>query len=594
MLTQKLFSRTVALAMTASMTVLAGCPAPVTVPTPSDSGATATATPAASASASASTAPTATATATPATTATPVATTSATATPSTPTNSTLPSGQTGATSDVKERATFNGKVYDPNNVPVEGARVTARSIDPGVDWVGEEQVTIGGAYVFRNAPVGSRIAITVTKDGWTTRDRAEVLKSNLQGDPTANVFNFSDIYAIQDEPEITALKVNGRQVLGSTSGASFLNGVATPAKYTGVAQLTTSTYNPSLTGVANNTLEVEMTFSEPVRRDDVENYFRVSSQVFTNKNNKTFSIDQNLAGVGFTWANDDKSVVFKTNKAILANKDGDEARYAVEFTQAFRDKTDKAAKSQRYFRFSPSQINDFAVFSVKNDDQAPALLSILARDGGSSADTLELRFSEPMEVINQSSVAAGLADPAAASDTTRQLWSYSTTNAVGANNATVLGYKNAAGNFVASYVVGRILSADINNAVATKTVKLSALGTASNAFPTTLQQYAGSDTFGYRLRSARITGNTVLIELTPQAFDRDDRVIVSAGTNITANYSDRSNNVGPIDLRPALNLPSGADFATIQDPSGRTIDGGNSTTSANIDVNNQQRVSTVN
>lgn len=115
---------------------------------------------------------------------------------------TQPSGDTGNTSDVKERATFNGNVLDRNGNPVDGATVTARSIDSGVNWAGETQVTVGGVYVFRNAPSGARIEITVTKDG-VSKTRSEVLKSNLTGDPYANVFDFSSTYSLDN----TLLKI---------------------------------------------------------------------------------------------------------------------------------------------------------------------------------------------------------------------------------------------------------------------------------------------------------------------------------------------------------------------------------------------------
>ncbi|MFN8576498.1 MAG: von Willebrand factor type A domain-containing protein [Candidatus Sericytochromatia bacterium] len=107
----------------------------------------------------------------------------------------VPSGDTGTTPDIKERATFNGVVYDRNGNKLNGVTVNAKAIDDGVNWVGETQQTVDGAYVFRNAPIGARLLITITKDG-VSRSRSEVLKSNLQGDPTANVFDFSTIYSI--------------------------------------------------------------------------------------------------------------------------------------------------------------------------------------------------------------------------------------------------------------------------------------------------------------------------------------------------------------------------------------------------------------
>lgn len=123
-------------------------------------------------------------------------------------SSSLPMDTIGVTSDIKENTTFNGKVFDKKGGTIDDAIVTAKSVDPAVTWTGETQKTVGGSYVFRNAPVGARIEITVTKDG-ISRTRTEVLKSNLTGDPKANVFEFgsgnnangtdpNNLYAIPD------------------------------------------------------------------------------------------------------------------------------------------------------------------------------------------------------------------------------------------------------------------------------------------------------------------------------------------------------------------------------------------------------------
>ena len=605
MLTKTLLSRTVALAMTASLTVLAGCPTPTTNPSASVD-------PSAAASVAPSVAPTTAASVAPSvapTTATSSATTAPTAA-ATATITTNPSGDFGTTKDVSERATFNGKVYDPNGVPVDGATVNAKSVDAGVNWTGESQVTVGGAYVFRNAPVGARIAITETKEGWTTRSRSEVLKSNLQGDPTANVFDFSTIYAIQDEPEVTMLKINGRQVNGSSNGDVFTsaanapkNSKPTPGQLDNGAQITNVGNVASLTGVNSNTLEVEMTFSEPVKVDDVRNYFRVTSQSGFDNRSTSFSVDANYSGVEFVVSADEKTITFKTSKAILANKGGDEARYLVDFSQAFRDKTDKAAIDRRYFRFSPSQINDFSVFSVKNDEEAPKLLGIVARDGGSANDTIELRYSEPMELINQSSYAAGLSDPLSSSNLSRQLWyrdantsmasATPVANVTSDNNATLVGFLNNSdtdpAQFRASYMIGRILSSEISNQTGTS-VKTSILGSMTRTPSTT--PIKGNTTANDLLRNARVTGSNVLLEFSPTAFDRDDRVVVSVGNRITGNFVDRNRTPSLNDDLSVSTSGNAVEYASIYDPAGRLIDTGNSSTSANIDVNNGQRVAT--
>lgn len=609
MLTKSLLSRTVALAMTASLTILAGCPAPTVTPTESPKATDATTAPVVTATPTA-----APATTTPVVTATPTAATgSATATPTTAATATIntqPSGNTGTSPDITSLATFNGKVYDPNGVPVSGAIVTAKGIDAGVNWVGEAQETIGGAYVFRNAPVGARIVITVTKDGWTTRTRSEVLKSNLQGDPLANVFDFSTIYAIQDEPEITSLKINGKQVNGSSNGDVFTtaanapkNTKPTPAQLDNGAQLTAIGNVPSLTGVNSDKLEIEMTFSEPIKVSDVQNYFRVTSQSGFDSRTTSFSVDANYSGVEFAVSADEKMVTFKTSKAVLSNKGGDEARYLVDFSQAFRDKTDKAAIDRRYFRFSPSQINDFSVFSVKNDEVAPKLLGITATDGGSSNDTILLRYSESMELINQSSYAAGLSDPLAPSSLGRQLW-YRDANTMMAtmapvanstadNNATLVGFLNNSDSdptqFRASYMIGRILSSEISNAAGTS-VKSSILGSMTRT-PST-SPVKGNTSANDLLRNAKVTGSNVLLEFSPTAFDRDDRVIVSVGNRITGNFVDRNRTPSLNDDLSVATAGSAVEYASIYDPAGRLIDGGDSTSSANIDVNNAQRVAT--
>ena len=575
MLTKKIVSLSLTMALTASVSMLAGCPAPSTT-TPAESAApsaTASTAPTESAapSAPASTAPSAAASTAPSAAASTAPSAAASTAPSaapTAQSSTAPIGEKGDTSDIKERATFNGKVVDPSSVPVDGAKVSAKAIDPGVTWASEEQLTAGGAFVFRNAPVGARILITVTKDGWTTRQRTEVLKSNLTGDPLANKFDFDGIYAIQDEPEITSLKIN-------TKGATATGPSAKPA----TAVLDAASAN--LSGLDNGNLEVEMTFSEPVRTDDVQNFFRVASQNFSIKNNTNFTVDNNLSGVTWAWSNNDQTVKFMTNQAILANTTGNEARYMVEFTQAFRDKTDKEARSGKYIRFNPANTGDFNVFSVKNDETDPKLLSITATDGGSSNDVVELKFSEAMNLINRQSDELSLADPLAPSNKTRQLRVHQTNNAAN-DNATVLGYSkvdnsNASADFRGVFAVGRLVPTITSASV------LSALNINGLA--------AGGLISGSSSVTAKITGSTVKLEFPSTAFDRNDRIIVSVGRTILGKYEDKNNGVAAFSID--TDMP-GITNATVTDPAGRTMSTSNSTTSANITVNDSQRVSTVN
>ena len=476
-----------------------------------------------------------------------------------------PQDTTGTTSDIKERATFNGKVFDTSGVPVDDATVTAKSIDPAVAWTGEPQKTQSGAYVFRNAPTCARLEITAKKDGWTSRTRIEMLKSNLTGDPKANVFDFGNgngtsgtdilnLYSIQDEPEVISLKING-QIVTDSDGASTMN--PNPRK--------PDALKPNLTGISSDSLTVEMIFSEPVRRDDIENYFRIASQANIGLRNTNFTIDRNLISNGFTWSADDTSVTFKTSKAVLSNKSGDEAKYLLDFTNAFRDKTDKASKVNRYFRFTPTKINDFAVFSVKNQDADPFITNVQAIDGGSSNDTVKITFSKAMDVINQTVPQALLADPTnatTANDPTIQLFAYNTNNGVSANNATILGFiEKVTGNFKAVYSISRLTSGDLQTAITSKS--------SASLWTKTLGAKNITTAIRNSLYLAKVDSNVISIEFNSQAFDKDDKVIVSAGV-IEGGYNDNINGIFIPNLNAILPI-QGSEFVAITDLSGRKI-----------------------
>ncbi|MFN8576610.1 MAG: carboxypeptidase-like regulatory domain-containing protein [Candidatus Sericytochromatia bacterium] len=526
-----------------------------------------------------------------------------------PNPSPSPSTSTGSGSSSVTSLVY-GKVFDPNDVPVEKAIVTAKIIDSGYSWTSLPQETVGGAYVFRDVPVGVRLLITVTKSDWTTRERTEIVKPVLTGDVSVNEYNFNKIYAIQDEPEITMLKVNGRQVTSSSNGDAFLTTSnspkymkPTPTQMDIGTQITDIGNVPSLTGVNSNAMEIEMTFSESIKVSDVLSYFRLVSQSGFDNRPTNFTVDGNYSGVEFVVSADEKTIIFKTNKALLTNKGGDEARYLIDFSQAFRDKTDKAAIDRRYFRFSPSQINDFAVFSLRNDETAPKLLGITARDGGSANDTIELRYSEPMELINLAGYTSALADPLAPSNLSRQLWyrdantvmanSAPVANSTADNNATLVGFLYNSdidpAQFRASYMIGRILSSEISSTT-TNTLKTSILGSVTRTPKTT--PVKGNTTANDLLRNSRVTGSNVLLEFSPTAFDRDDRVIVSVGKGIEGNFIDR-NRTPSINDDLRVNISGTAvEYSAIYDPAGRLMDSGEPTSSANIDANNSQRVAT--
>lgn len=105
------------------------------------------------------------------------------------TTSIPPTNDVGNTSSIAERGTLNGNVYNEKGELVEYAFVKAKSVENNVSWVAEYQLTAGGVFVIRNSPVGAKVEITVSKDG-VSKSKIVTVKSNLNGDPKANKFDF--------------------------------------------------------------------------------------------------------------------------------------------------------------------------------------------------------------------------------------------------------------------------------------------------------------------------------------------------------------------------------------------------------------------
>lgn len=73
-----------------------------------------------------------------------------------------------------EQIGFNGQVFDDTNAPLDGVKLTARSLNASVPYVAETTST-GGTYAFGKAYSGIQVEIVASKPGFTTRKRVEVL-----------------------------------------------------------------------------------------------------------------------------------------------------------------------------------------------------------------------------------------------------------------------------------------------------------------------------------------------------------------------------------------------------------------------------------
>lgn len=118
---------------------------------------------------------------------------------------------------------ISGVVYDLDDERVNGATVTVTSLST-VPFTGTA-TTVNGNYVLNNVPTGVSIAIDATKTGYTWRRRVEVARSNLQGDPDANKFDFH-AYAIESfavTAERSVLAIGGTEPLTAT--VTYTDGV---------------------------------------------------------------------------------------------------------------------------------------------------------------------------------------------------------------------------------------------------------------------------------------------------------------------------------------------------------------------------------
>lgn len=586
MLTKKIVSGSLALALTASVAMLAGCPGPTT-PTDPSASASASADPSASASASSTASASPSASATSTASASPSASGSASPSPSqSSTIDTRPSGDIGTTPDIATRATFNGKVFDASGTPVDAATVSAKSVDPNVNWVGESQATINGAYVFRNAPVGARIEIMATKAGWTTKVRTEVIKSNLQGDSAANTFDFDGIFTIQDEPMVESVKVNGTLV-NKSGAASTATPNANQAAVNAI-NLTNNIFTDSqlemlrpennngtaISGVDSSDLTVEMTFSEAVDKETVQNNFRIFSEFHHNnpiQNNRVqldgaFEIDERNPTTTWSWSADGKVATFKTNKAILTTEDGNEMRYTATFVRTFEDSTDKAALKRNapgtnkggYFKFSETSAEDFFTFSVKKDEEDPKLNSLSATDNNGSDDLVVLNFSKAMDVINYRAYGvdlspltsnAGVAIPVGDRLKMKHVNLAGAAGALNTPGATQL-YFTAGGVDQIVYSVTR-LDVDGKNP---KSLNVNAITSA-------------------KLDS---TGKKLTLTFNNAAFDRNERILVRVGNQFDGN----------------VGVSASGTNANLKDAAGNPFSTSNSTTTGNVTINDSQKVVT--
>ncbi len=331
---------------------------------------------------------------------------------------------------VIERTTFNGLVYDDTSTSLDGVTVTAKSLNSSVAYE-VSTVTAGGTYAFNNAPAGIQIEITASRNGYTTRRRVEVLKSNKTGDPTTNRYDFGgsgpygDTFnAISDQPEVTMV-TPGRNASGVSPNTSFV-----------------------------------LRFSEPMDRQTVADNFEVrayTTKTLSVDNKTTLSGSNSISSTSGspvwdktafttpTWNSDHTEVTFsfREERILPTDRDSDLVPdYQVSLKRQGGNLKDKSGiiRSSKHFKLTDGDFEETYKFSINTDNQKPSVSSINAQtseNGSGDGDAIKLRFSERMIHYTLSgSIAGGMAGVSS--------------QAAAANNSTYA--ENAANNYLITVV----------------------------------------------------------------------------------------------------------------------------------------------
>lgn len=251
-----------------------------------------------------------------------------------------------ATSDISvvEKTTFNGKVYDREGKPVDGAIVTAKSLNSSVPYE-VRTTTAGGTYAFNNAPGGVQIEITLTVPGAAPRSRVEVLKSNKTGDPNANRYDFGT--------------EDGESANGSGEFGSPYNGVSLLPEVIAVSPARNEK-------IVDQTAPIVLTFSEPMLKSSVEQFIVVER------------VENDLRQPAFDAEDFDISWNSAGTAVTLRFKDGLQFERYQEYEVGFVPGTvikdlEGMGRSEKYFKLTESDYENRFDFRVLNLRLAQAM-----------------------------------------------------------------------------------------------------------------------------------------------------------------------------------------------------------------------------
>jgi hypothetical protein len=319
-------------------------------------------------------------------------------------------------SGYSEKTIINGVVFDDNQQRLGEAIVKVKSLNSSVPYEATTLTSVG-TYLFNNAPPGVQVEVTASKPGYTTRKRVEVLKSNKQGDPNANRYDFgadnaagsifSAAYnALSDKPEVIRVTParNGSGVYPQTN---FILTFSEP--------MDTQSVEDAFAIYSFNSRQLSVDSNNPSRTHTVKG----NSTIATNflPGNATQIWDKNAFISSWNPNNTEVTFNFKAGKSLPTDKD---SNLVPDYNLAFyafgsknRTIKDKAGneRQSKHFKLTDGDFEESFKFGIKSDENKPTVVKLTQESSLTKGSAFGLIFNEAMLLDTQGiSIAGGMAD----------------------------------------------------------------------------------------------------------------------------------------------------------------------------------------
>ncbi len=274
-----------------------------------------------------------------------------------------------------------GKVYDRNNQPVADANIIISSFIPRNKEESERyyffstktKTDINGAYKFKAYELLS-LNVLASKPGFTTRKITVKPDHNNDGGASGTLYYYdfggknnltdeSEYFSINNEPEITDIKINSQQVRKYSSDRVL--SLSTTQEIFNVYKNGKSIIINSKTDFSRfkikstSELEIEIKFNKNVNKSSVEDSFEIKSLYDID------IYDKNTKDISFNWFENDS----KLNLNIPIKTYNIDKKYRLGFKDQFTDLEGNKAYSGMYISLTSlssglNQLSENIVFSI--------------------------------------------------------------------------------------------------------------------------------------------------------------------------------------------------------------------------------------